>query len=146
MQLRPYQSSDAAQLADIWLAASIPAHRFVPAGYWRANRDRMEHEYLPHSENWVLEDDYGTPCGFISLLGRHIAALFVHPAAQGKGYGTTLLHHAQQLHDELTLHVYEQNTDSVHFYEYHGFTTLSRGTDSATGAAELHMRWKKPPF
>lgn len=146
MQIREYHSSDAETLADIWLAASLLAHSFVPAEYWQANRNRMAQEYLPQSENLVLTDESGQPAGFLSMLGRHIAALFVHPAAQGRGYGTALLHRAQQLHNELTLHVYERNADSVHFYEYHGFHTVARGTDAATGAAELHMRWQKTPF
>jgi len=139
--IRAYQSRDAAPLADIWLAATLPAHPFIPAGYWRANRSRMEQEYLPQSENLVLEDDAGLPRAFISMLGRHIAALFVQPDAQGKGYGSALLRRAQQLHRELTLRVYELNTDSVHFYKYHGFSITARSTDSATGAVELHMRW-----
>lgn len=146
MQIRDYHSSDADTLADIWLAASLQAHPFIPAEYWRANRIRMAQEYLPQSENLVLEDDSGHMVGFISMLGRHIAALFVHPAAQGKGYGTALLQRAQEKHGELTLHVYEQNTDSIHFYEYHGFQTVSHGTDAATGAAERRMRWIKSPF
>ncbi len=141
MQIRAYQSKDAAPLADIWLAATLSAHPFIPAEYWEANRSRMEREYLPQSENLVLEDETGRACAFISLLGRHIAALFVHPGAQGKGYGGALLRRAQQLHRELTLRVYELNTDSVHFYEYHGFSITSRSTDPATGAVELHMRW-----
>ena len=119
MQIRAYQSRDAAPLADIWLAATLSAHPFIPAGYWYANRSRMEQEYLPQSENLVLEDDAGLPRAFISMLGRHIAALFVHPDAQGKGYGSALLRRAQQLHRELTLRVYELNADSVHFYKYH---------------------------
>ena len=141
MQIRAYQSRDAAPLADIWLAATLPAHPFIPAGYWYANRSRMEQKYLPQSENLVLEDDSGRPRAFISMLGRHIAALFVHPDAQGKGYGSALLRRAQQLHRELTLRVYELNADSVHFYKYHGFSITTRSTDSATGAVELHMRW-----
>ena len=141
MKIRAYTNSDAAQLADIWLAASLRAHPFIPAEYWHHNRSRMEQEYLPQSDNLVVEDESGSPCGFISMLGRHIAALFVHPHAQGRGAGGALLRHVQQLHSELTLHVYAANTDSVHFYEYHGFTTVSRGKDAATGADELRMRW-----
>ena len=141
MRIRPYQSSDATLLADIWLAASLRAHSFIPADYWRCNYHRMLAEYLPNSETHVLENRLGDPCGFISMLGRHIAALFVAPAEQGKGYGTDLLRHVQAQHSELTLHVYARNTDSVHFYEYHGFSTLSHGIDAATGAEELRMRW-----
>lgn len=143
MHIRAYASRDAELLADIWLAASLQAHPFVPAAYWQGNRARMVAEYLPQSENYVLEDSSGSLCGFISMLGRHIAALFIAPAAQGKGYGTALLRHVQQLHDELTLCVYALNTDSVHFYQYHGFCTTHSRTDPATGAVELCMHWQK---
>ena len=143
MRIRPYTAPDSPVLANIWLEASLAAHSFIPADYWKNNRIRMEQEYLPNSDNFVLEDDSGKVQGFISLLGRHVAALFVHPKAQGMGYGSALLRHAQQLHTELTLHVYKLNTDSVHFYEYHGFLTTAQGVDTSTGAEELRMRWTK---
>lgn len=143
MNIRPYTAADSPVLADIWLEASLAAHSFIPADYWRDSKSRMEQEYLPNSDNFVLEDDSGKAQGFISLLGRHVAALFVHPMAQGMGYGGALLRHAQQMFDELTLHVYKLNTDSVHFYAYHGFIIIAQGVDTSTGAAELHMRWTK---
>lgn len=143
MRIRPYTAPDAPVLADIWLEATLAAHTFIPADYWRDKRARMEQEYLPNSDNFVLEDDSGVAQGFISLLGRHVAALFVHPKAQGMGYGGALLRHVQQLYDELSLHVYKLNTDSVHFYEYHGFLTTAQGVDTSTGAEEFRMRWTK---
>lgn len=143
MEIRPYQASDAAGLTDIWLAASLQAHAFIPAAYWQEETQRMRDEYLPQSENLVLVDDDGSAQGFISLIGRHIAALFVHPSAQGKGYGSALLRRAQQLHDKLTLNVYEKNNDSIHFYQYHGFSISTRGIDPATGESELRMRWQQ---
>ncbi len=141
MEIRPYRPDDAEPLADIWLAASLRAHTFISADYWQRNRARMVSEYLPNSETYVVESPLGHPAGFISLVGRHIAALFVHPVHQGHGYGSGLLKHAMQLYQELTLNVYADNADAVHFYEYHGFCKVSTQTDTATGAPEHRMRY-----
>lgn len=143
MNIRPYIAADAEPLADIWLCASLRAHGFISEDYWYANRSRMCSEYLPHSHTLVLESEPGQHAGFISLLGRHIAALFVHPYFQGCGYGSALLRYAQKLHDSLTLNVYAENVDALHFYIYHGFTITGSGTNSATGAAEHYMLWRR---
>lgn len=144
MNIRPYTAEDAEPLADIWLCASLKAHSFIAADYWHTHREQLVREYLPNSQNLVLESAPGQPAAFISMLGRHIAALFVHPYFQGCGYGSALLRHVQQRHNSLTLHVYADNTDAIHFYQYHGFRITASGTDSATGAAEHHMLWQRP--
>ena len=145
MTIRPYTAADAQPLADIWLCASLKAHSFIAADYWHINRARMVSEYLPNSNTLVLESESGQPLAFISLLGRHIAALFVHPYFQGYGYGSALLRQVQQQYDTLTLNVYQNNIDAVHFYQYHGFRITASSTDSATGAAEFRMLWQRIP-
>ncbi|MBQ7021977.1 MAG: GNAT family N-acetyltransferase [Akkermansia sp.] len=146
MIIRPYTAADAEPLADIWLCASLKAHSFIAADYWHISRARMVSEYLPNSNTLVLESEPGQPLAFISLLGRHIAALFVHPYFQGCGYGSALLRQAQQQYDTLTLNVYQDNIDAVHFYQYHGFRITASSTDSTTGAAEFHMLWQRLPL
>ena len=69
----------------------------------------MREVYIPASETFVFEDSSGV-LGFYSLLDNQLAALFVDPAHQGKGFGKQLLDHAKCLRKALSLAVYKKNT------------------------------------
>lgn len=111
--IRSANDVDTQAILDIWLAASIAAHDFVPAEFWRAQLDDMRTRYLPASQVFVYEQE-GRVVGFHALSGHTLAALFVQPEWQGRGIGTALLSHARRLRGELTLSVYLANQPSVH--------------------------------
>lgn len=140
---RAGKAQDAETLAALWLRASLQAHSFIPDSYWREHADAMCRQYLPQSENWVIDDARGCPVAFLSLLGEHIAALFTDPPCQGKGYGGILLRHAQQRHRHLSLQVYALNERALLFYKRHGFVATAAQADEATGAAEWMMHWHR---
>lgn len=126
---------------DIWLAASLQAHDFVPAAHWRARLRDMREHYLPLSETLVCCDDAtGRPLGFASLVDDVLAGLFVAPDAQGQGVGRRLLKLCLRMHPELSLKVYAQNTRAVRFYERHGFVRCGVGVEAQTGCVEYSMR------
>lgn len=79
--------------------------------------------------------------GFVSLYGETLAALFVDPAAQGRGIGTRLPEHAKALRPALNLTVYSANRRSVAFYRRRGFTAVDERPDRHTGFPELVMEW-----
>ena len=69
----------------------------------------------------------GRVLGFASVLeGDYLGALFVDPAAQGRGIGTALLEGAREGRDLLTLSVYRKNAGALGFYLARGFRTLTR--------------------
>ena len=129
-------------LADIWLAASIKAHHFIDQAYWEQNKATMLQHYLPMSEVYIAEEDAHT-LGFIALVENTIAAIFVSPALQGKGIGTLLINHAKKIRTHLELAVYQENQQSVQFYQSMGFTIVKETIDPNTQAKEFSMCWTK---
>ena len=136
--IRTFEPRDMDRLLEIWLSASIKAHDFIDASFWQANIESMRDVYIPASETFVIEDSSGV-LGFYSLLDSQLAALFVDPAHQGKGFGKQLLDHAKCLRKELSLSVYKENTPSVGFYTSRGFKRVKEQIDEQTGHAEFLM-------
>lgn len=83
-------------------------------------------ERLRQGNSVLLAERAGRLIGIVEIMeNRHIAMLFVDPAAQGRGVGRALLSQAIELCrtgapdlTELTVH---SAPGAVHFYEKHGF-------------------------
>lgn len=140
--IRLCKESDFEELIKIWYDASVLAHTFVPAKFWAGQKEAMRNTYLPAVENWVFEGE-GEVQGFISLIGERVCALFVAPDRQGKGIGTALIKHAKALKGNLSLKVYRENVNALHFYEKCGFVPVSEETDVYTGFKQLLMELEK---
>lgn len=139
--IRPATPDDTDALVAIWLAASRESHSFVPYDVWLSHADAMRDVYLPAAQTFVAVDSDGRVIGFMSLVGDELAALFVEPSSQGRGIGTALLGHAQQVRSILTLGVYAANARAIAFYRGHGFDLLNERIDEKTGQPEMRMRW-----
>lgn len=64
----------------------------------------------------------GRIVGFVDVLGRHLANVFVDPDLQGRGIGTALLGHvASRLGPPLTLSCFTVNPGARRLYERLGF-------------------------
>jgi len=136
--------SDINVVVNIWLITSLQAHSFISSDYWKSKQEDMKNIYLPASETYIYKDDTTKEIlGFISLVDDYLSAIFVKPGNQRKGIGTLLLNHAKAIRDELTLHVYLENSSSIDFYTKNGFTILDQQTDPNTGAQELKMKWSR---
>jgi putative acetyltransferase len=137
--IRPYQCQDEETVIEVWYAASLIAHDFVPASFWDTQKQDIRNKYLPVAQTWVYEQD-GQIVGFMSLLENYIGALFVHPDYQGQGIGTQLIGHAKAMHRVLLLDVFKQNTRSRHFYEKCGFEVTAENIHEATGCENLSLQ------
>ncbi len=137
--IRPYQKQDEEAVVEVWYAASLIAHDFVPASFWETQKHDIRYKYLPVAQTWVYEQN-GHVVGFMSLLGNYIGALFVHPDHQGKSIGTQLIDHAKAMHRMLQVDVFKQNALSRHFYEKCGFEVTAESTHEATGCDNLSMQ------
>ncbi|MFF3924065.1 N-acetyltransferase [Paenibacillus lactis] len=140
MQIRLMTDNDMDSVIGIWLAASKEAHHFIPQEYWESKEKDMRTVYLPMADTYVLEDGAGT-VGFISTVQHALAALFVHPREQGKGYGRALLQSVKERSPKLELKVYKENENAFRFYSRHGFTVVEETVDEDTGHAEYVMAW-----
>lgn len=138
------KTEDIDAILEIWFKASLKAHDFIPADYWKNQLLPMRDQYLPLAENYVLKENH-TVLGFVSLLKSEniLAALFIDPEQQGAGYGRRLVNFLKQQCNQLHLNVYAANTSTVSFYQKQGFKIINQGIDENTGQAELTMSWFK---
>ncbi|OPA78773.1 N-acetyltransferase [Paenibacillus selenitireducens] len=139
--LRTYQENDLDRMVDIWLEGSLQAHDFIDKAYWESNQQEMKNVYLPMSEAYVIEEA-GSIAGFVAVVDHYLAALFVDPKVQGKGYGKKLLDHVKERRDILELKVYQENEKAVRFYQAQGFTITEELVDEHTAAKEYVMTWR----
>lgn len=139
-EIRIAKEEELDRLVDIWLEGSLKAHDFIDAAHWQENREAMRGLYLPLSNNFVVLEK-GEIIGFLSLMGDYIAALFVLPDYQRKGYGKLLLDFAKGMNTRLQLKVYKKNKAACAFYEKHDFHLINRTVDEATGEEEWVLVW-----
>lgn len=69
---------------------------------------------------WVY-DDHGIVKGMIHIEGKEIKELYVDYFFQNLGIGSELIEFAKGKYDVRFLWAIEKNTDSIRFYEAHGF-------------------------
>ena len=142
-RIRSATAQDYGPCADLWLRASILGHPFVDPKFWQFHRDAMELEYLPTAETRTAKNSREELLGFSSLRRGRIEALFVDPGHWRSGIGRALMLDLQCCRDELTLSVYEANTQGRAFYRSMGFQNLSVDRDPATGQPEILMEWRR---
>ena len=92
--IRRYDDHDLEDLLGVWHQASVIAHHFMDDEFFAGEREAIQNDHLPIADTWVYELE-GKVVGFISQLGHHVGAIFVHPALQRKGVGRILMDHAR---------------------------------------------------
>ncbi|TQV66169.1 N-acetyltransferase [Exilibacterium tricleocarpae] len=140
--IRSFKPTDMEAVIDIWLNASIKAHDFVAADFWRSKVAEMREVYIPASETYVYEEN-GEVKGFASLYEDTLAAIFVAPNAQGGGIGKSLMRKAKDARRKLQLNVYKENVNSVDFYLKCGFKPITEQVDAHTGHIEISMEFAR---
>ena len=146
--IRRARAADADALLELWERSVRATHDFLSeediVGLRPHVVQALAHEAL---ELWVLAGERDAPVGFMGLAGHDIAALFLDPAARGRGGGRRLVEHAQALRGgELTVDVNEQNPAACGFYEAVGFVVVGRSPvdDDGRPFPLLHMRRPAP--
>ncbi len=142
-RIRRMQPADTEPVLQIWLDASLQAHPFIDAAYWRAQVQVIRTSYLsaPQTDHFVYLRD-GEVLGFLSVMeGSYIGALFVAPAMQGQGIGAALLAECMRSYSVLTLHVFSENPRALAFYERNGFVRGEETESEFAGHKEWTMYW-----
>ncbi len=139
--IRKINAKEFEKAAQLWLDASLKAHHFIDAAYWKNNLQNMQNFYLPKSETFVFEDKRKIK-GFISVTeNNYIAALFVDPSFQRKKIGSKLLSFIRKKYSHLCLKVYVKNLPAISFYQKNDFKIIAERTDTLTNEKELIMSW-----
>lgn len=123
--IRPSRPGEGERLLEIWRAAVDATHDFLST----EDRAAIEAEvaaFLPATPAWLAVDEADRPLGFMLLGEGRMEALFVDPAAHGRGVGRALVAHAAALHPGLETEVNAQNPAALGFYHRLGFAEIGR--------------------
>jgi putative acetyltransferase len=139
---------DVEAVGQVWLAASLKAHDFVPEEFWHADHKVMVSKILPVSHGYVHETN-GEIDGFVVLgsgeKSNFMEALFVRPQDQGQGIGTQLLNHVKAMRNPLKTNVYKKNQRSFEFYKSRGFRVVGETICKHTGCEGHELEWNRSP-
>ena len=100
----------------IWFSSTVVAYHFIPLDYGK-NYNIVKHTYWSNTKTCVCEED-AVIKAFISIFDdSFIGALFVDSAYQGQEIGQVLINTAINQYKLLSLKIYKDNVDSIHFYK-----------------------------
>lgn len=138
--IRQYQDSDLKNLMASWETANKLAHPFLKEDFVAQVRADIPSLYIPNADTWVVEVE-GHVVGFMALLGNEIGAIFLQPAFHGKRIGKALMDKAQELHGDLEVEVFEENSIGRKFYSSYGFEVLIEKIHEETKNKVLRLKF-----
>lgn len=139
--IKKFERNDIDAVMQIWENENIKAHSFISKEYWK-NNYRDVKEMLPNAEIYVYILNERI-VGFIGIDNNYIEGIFVDTNSQCSGVGTSLLNKVKENRDNLTLKVYQKNTNAINFYKKNGFIIASKDIDKNTSEIEYTMIWNK---
>jgi putative acetyltransferase len=140
VKIRQYTKSDLVSVLDSWEVATRLAHDFMTDDFIAQERKNVAEIYLPNTDTWVAEVD-GEVQGFIALMGNEVGAIFLQPSCHGKGIGKALMNKAQELHGDLEVEVFKENSIGRAFYSKYGFEQLEEKYHEPTGQQVLRLKF-----
>jgi putative acetyltransferase len=138
--IRQYEESDLEAVLSSWESATRLAHPFMTDEFLAQERKNTAEIYLPNTDTWVIEIDEEV-VGFIALMGNEVGAIFIQPEHHGKGAGKALMDKARDLHGDLEVEVFSENTIGRRFYSKYGFEFLEEKLHEPTGQQVLRLRY-----
>jgi putative acetyltransferase len=138
--IRKYKDSYLDAVLTSWEKATRLAHSFMTDEFIAQERKNVAEIYLPNTETWVAEIDSEVK-GFIALMGSEVGAIFLQPECHGKGAGKALMDKAQEIHGDLEVEVFKENTIGRKFYSQYGFKHLEEKMHEPTGQQVLRLKF-----
>ena len=140
MKIRHYENSDLDDVLSSWEKSTRLAHPFMSDEFIAQEKINVAEIYIPNTDTWVVEID-GKVEGFIALIGNEVGAIFLQPEYHGKGVGKTLMDKAQELHGDLEVEVFKENSIGRKFYSSYGFESLDEKLHEPTGQKVLRLKF-----
>lgn len=135
MTIRRALHGDGPPLLDLWERSVRATHAFLSEADIATLKPLVATALASDSvEWWVAATEADEPIAFLGYSPGTIGALFVDPRYHGRGVGTRLVGHAQQLAGgELRVDVNEQNDAARGFYKSLGFEAVGRSPTDDEG-------------
>jgi GNAT superfamily N-acetyltransferase len=152
MTLRPAREADVPALVELarrsWLSAFAET---APPAFVRDRLAReFERDWYPrYWADMTVAEDGGVTVGVVQPRGDEVNGLWVEPAAQGRGVGTTLLRHAERQiaaagHGRAWLTCSGFNPGAVRFYLARGYREVGReAKDRGGGVVEELLAFER---
>ncbi|GAC10836.1 GNAT family N-acetyltransferase [Paraglaciecola chathamensis] len=138
VNIRQYLASDLPLVLSSWEAATRLAHPFMTDEFIDQEGINVAEVYMPNTNTWVAEIDNIVE-GFIALMGNEVGAIFLQPYCHGKGIGKALMDKAQELHGDLDVEVFKDNSIGRSFYARYGFKQIEEKLHAPTGKQILRL-------
>jgi GNAT superfamily N-acetyltransferase len=143
--IRPATSSDAAAVADVYLASFHATYDFPLAHTDDEVRGWIGGDVIGSGETWVALDPLGAIVGMMAVEPGVLDQLYVRPDRLGEGIGRRLLDVARDRSpDGLTLYTFQVNTRARRFYERNGFVAewFGDGSTNEEGQPDVRYVWR----
>ncbi|GAB7186985.1 GNAT family N-acetyltransferase [Kitasatospora sp. Ki12] len=146
VHLRAAEAGDAGAVTEVFLASRTATMPYLPRLHSdEATLGWITHVVLPDTRVWLAEDaGTGALLGFASLDGTLLDHLYLRPDVRRRGIGTLLLEAVRSASPrELSLHVFQKNTEARAFYERHGFVVVETndGSRNEENEPDMTYRW-----
>ena len=142
MEIRQFEQADLEPLLYVWEEASRVGHPFLSKEFLISERENIPKVYIPNGEVWVAVEA-GLIKGFLILHGKEVGALFVNPIFHGRGIGFALMNKAAEMHLELNVEVFKENSIGNDFYSKYGFQPVSEYLHEETNMMMLCLKYRK---
>ena len=138
-------TSDYAQLTQIWEASVRATHDFLPDSYIVLLKNLVLTRYLDSVMLICTKDSRQRITGFAGVAAGKVEMLFIDPHHRGQGLGRQLLWYAIEHLNAEALDVNEQNPQALGFYLKLGFEVIGRTEHDGLGQPYplLHMRLRQ---
>jgi ribosomal protein S18 acetylase RimI-like enzyme len=143
--IRRAAGTDAAAIANVWLAAFAATYDFPHAHSDDEVRAWIRDDLLRETETWVAVDPDGSIAGFMALTPDMLDQLYIRPDRTGRGIGSRLVDLAKTLRPGgLDLYTFQANAGARRFYERHGFQVVdvADGTRNEEHQPDVRYGWR----
>jgi len=146
--IRRARATDAAAIAEVYIASRRGAARFYPTVHSDDEIRGWIASYLvPNAEVWVAEatEPAGSVIGMMALEGGMLEQLYIAPASQRRGIADGMLALAmREWPAGLRLWTFQANAPARRFYEARGFRAieLTDGARNQERAPDVLYEWK----
>ncbi len=148
MPVRPFSEADLMSVCAVYAAAKLDEFEHEARQYTLLplEQDTERLGYLRASEVFVYEDGEGVVQGFGARAGPQIRAMFVAPAARGRGVGRQLLERLLLgLDGQVGLNVAASNRGARALYARYGFSPDREFDTSYNGVPVTYLGMRRSP-
>ena len=123
----------------VYIASWRESHKGICSADFVQNRDYTGYLRKKLGHLYLISD--GEPVGVFCLDGGEFGDLYIHPAHQGKGYGTACIRFAMEHTSKLQLTVLSSNETAIRLYEKMGFRFTGNDIPLREGLWEREMTY-----